>query len=195
MIDIINVVVGGKIVVIVAPSGTGKSTLIAKLKEDFPQMVESVSHTTRSPRKGEEDGVHYFFTERESFKGLIEEGAFIEWAEVHNNFYGTSKKFIDNTLKEGLSLIFDLDVQGADSFKRYFGSMANVIFISPPSIETLEQRLKARATDLEDVIKVRLENAKKEILRKDDFDYCLINDNFENAYRELKKIVEEILGD
>ena len=187
--------VGGKIVVIVAPSGTGKSTLIAKLKEDFPQMVESVSHTTRSPRKGEEDGVHYFFTERESFKGLIEEGAFIEWAEVHNNFYGTSKKFIDNTLKEGLSLIFDLDVQGADSFKRYFGSMANVIFISPPSIETLEQRLKARATDLEEVIKVRLENAKREILRKDDFDYCLINDNFENAYRELKKIVEEILGD
>lgn len=187
--------VGGKIVVIVAPSGTGKSTLIAKLKEDFPQMVESVSHTTRSPRKGEEDGVHYFFTEREFFKGLIEEGAFIEWAEVHNNFYGTSKKFIDNTLKEGLSLIFDLDVQGADSFKRYFGNMANVIFISPPSIETLEQRLKARATDLEEVIKVRLENAKREILRKDDFDYCLINDNFENAYRELKKIVEEILGD
>jgi len=187
--------VGGKIVVIVAPSGTGKSTLIAKLKEDFPQMVESVSHTTRNPRKGEEDGVHYFFTERESFKGLIEEGAFIEWAEVHNNFYGTSKKFIDNTLKEGLSLIFDLDVQGADSFKRYFGNMANVIFISPPSIEALEQRLKARATDLEEVIKVRLENAKREILRKDDFDYCLINDNFENAYRELKKIVEEILGD
>ena len=180
---------------IVAPSGTGKSTLIAKLKEDFPQMVESVSHTTRSPRKGEEDGVHYFFTERESFKGLIEEGAFIEWAEVHNNFYGTSKKFIDSTLKEGLSLIFDLDVQGADSFKRYFGNMANVIFISPPSIEALEQRLKARATDLEEVIKVRLENAKREILRKDDFDYCLINDNFENAYRELKKIVEEILGD
>ncbi len=187
--------VGGKILVIVAPSGTGKSTLIAKLKEDFPQMVESVSHTTRSPRKGEEDGVHYFFTERESFKGLIEEGAFIEWAEVHNNFYGTSKKFIDSTLKEGLSLIFDLDVQGADSFKRYFGNMANVIFISPPSIEALEQRLKARATDLEEVIKVRLENAKREILRKDDFDYCLINDNFENAYRELKKIVEEILGD
>ena len=105
------------------------------------------------------------------------------------------KKFIDNTLKEGLSLILDLDVQGADSFKRYFGDMANVIFISPPSIETLEQRLKARATDLEEVIKVRLENAKREILRKDDFDYCLINDNFENAYRELKKIVEEILGD
>ena len=187
--------VDGKILVIVAPSGTGKSTLIAKLKEDFPQMVESVSHTTRSPRKGEENGVHYFFTEREFFKDLIEEGAFIEWAEVHNNFYGTSKKFIDNTLKEGLSLIFDLDVQGADSFKRYFGNMANVIFISPPSIETLEQRLKARATDLEEVIKVRLENAKREILRKDDFDYCLINDNFENAYRELKKIVEEILGD
>ena len=127
--------------------------------------------------------------------GLIDEGAFIEWAEVHNNFYGTSKKFIDKTLKEGLSLIFDLDVQGADSFKSYFGSSANVIFISPPSIESLEQRLKARATDLEEVIKVRLENAKREILRKDDFDYCLINDNFENAYRELKKIIEEILGD
>ena len=123
----------GKIVVIVAPSGTGKSSVIDRLKGDFPGLVESVSHTTRSPREGEVNGTHYFFTEVESFKEMIEADIFIEWAEVHSNYYGTSKEFIDTALKNGQSLIFDLDVQGADSFKDYFGNKANNIFIAPPS--------------------------------------------------------------
>ena len=184
----------GKIVVIVAPSGTGKSSLISRLKEDFPDLVESVSHTTRLPRDGEIDGTHYFFTEVKSFKKMIEMGVFIEWAEVHSNYYGTSKEFIDMALKKGQSLIFDLDVQGADSFKDYFGEKANIIFIAPPSLEDLEVRLRGRATDEEEVIKRRLDNAKKEILRQNDYDYCLVNDDFEPSYGRLKEIVGKVLG-
>ncbi len=184
----------GKIVVIVAPSGTGKSSLISRLKVDFPSLVESVSHTTRPPREGEIDGTHYFFTEVESFKQMIEVGVFIEWAEVHSNYYGTSKEFIDLALKKGQSLIFDLDVQGADSFKDYFGKKANIIFIAPPSLEDLEKRLRGRATDKDEVIKRRLNNAEKEILRKNDYDYCLVNDEFESSYARLKEIVGKVLG-
>ena len=184
----------GKIVVIVAPSGTGKSSLINRLKGDFPGLVESVSHTTRSPREGEVNGTHYFFTEVESFKEMIEADIFIEWAEVHSNYYGTSKEFIDTALKNGQSLIFDLDVQGADSFKDYFGKKANIIFIAPPSLEDLEKRLRGRATDEDDVIKRRLNNAKKEILRKNDYDYCLVNDEFESSYAKLKEVVGKVLG-
>ena len=184
----------GKIVVIVAPSGTGKSSLICRLKVDFPGLVESVSHTTRPAREGEVDGTHYFFTEVESFKQMIEMGVFIEWAEVHSNYYGTSKEFIDMALKKGQSLIFDLDVQGADSFKDYFGKKANIIFIAPPSLEDLEKRLRGRATDKDEVIKRRLNNAEKEILRKNDYDYCLVNDEFESSYARLKEIVGKVLG-
>ena len=113
---------------------------------------------------------------------------------VHKNYYGTSKEFIDLTLKMGKSLIFDLDVQGADSFKEYFGDKAHVIFIAPPSLDDLEQRLRGRATDDDDVIKRRLNNAKKEILRRDDYDYCLVNDEFESSYAKLKDVVQRVLG-
>lgn len=184
----------GKIVVIVAPSGTGKSSLISRLKGDFPDLLESVSHTTRSPREGEVNGTHYFFTKVGLFKEMIEAGTFIEWAEVHSNYYGTSKEFIDTALKKGQSLIFDLDVQGADSFKDYFGDKANIIFIAPPSLEDLEKRLRGRATDKDEIIKRRLNNAKKEILRKNDYDYCLVNDEFESSYAKLKEIVGKVLG-
>jgi len=184
----------GKIVVIVAPSGTGKSSLITRLKGDLPDLVESVSHTTRAPREGEVDGTHYFFTKESLFKEMIEAGVFIEWAEVHQNYYGTSKEFIDLTLKKGKSLIFDLDVQGADSFKEYFGVKAHIIFIAPPSLEDLEKRLRGRATDDDNVIKRRLSNAKKEILRRNDYDYCLVNDEFESSYGKLKDIVKKVLG-
>ena len=139
-------------------------------------------------------GLITFFTEVKSFKKMIEMGVFIEWAEVHSNYYGTSKEFIDMALKKGQSLIFDLDVQGADSFKDYFGEKANIIFIAPPSLEDLEKRLRGRATDEEEVIKRRLNNAKKEILRKNDYDYCLVNDDFEPSYGRLKEIVGKVLG-
>ncbi|MBC7538118.1 MAG: guanylate kinase [Bacteriovorax sp.] len=184
----------GKLIVIVAPSGTGKSTMIKRLKEDFPSIVESVSYTTRPIRPGEVDGKSYFFITREEFLAMRDKNEFLEWAEVHNNFYGTSKKFVEDSLASGKNLLFDLDVQGTDSMKDYFGEKANVIFISPPSVEELEKRLKHRGTENTQVINIRLMNAQKELLRKNDFDFLIYNDDIENAYKKLCEITQEILG-
>ncbi|RPJ74699.1 MAG: guanylate kinase, partial [Alphaproteobacteria bacterium] len=146
----------GKLIVIVAPSGTGKSTMIKRLKNDFPSLVESVSFTTRPIRPGEIEGQSYFFTAHEKFIKMRENDEFLEWAEVHGNFYGTSKKFVEDSLGAGKHLLFDLDVQGTDSFKAYFGALANAIFISPPSVEELEKRLRHRGTENTQVINLRL---------------------------------------
>lgn len=183
----------GKLIVIVAPSGTGKSTMIKRLKQDLPSIVESVSYTTRPIRPGEVDGKSYFFITREEFLAMREANEFLEWAEVHGNFYGTSKKFVENSLQEGKHLLFDLDVQGTDSMKAYFGEQANVIFISPPSVEELEKRLKHRGTENTQVINLRLMNAQKELLRKNDFDFLIYNDDIEKAYQRLIEITQKIL--
>lgn len=183
----------GKIIIIVAPSGSGKSTLIQKVKEDFENLEWSVSFTTRPQRAGEVDGVAYNFVKKDEFEKRRDEGEFLEWALVHQNYYGTSKTFVENKLKEGINVLLDLDVQGVDSFKEYFGSKAKAIFIAPPSIEALKSRLLARGTDNLNVINVRLENARKELLRKDDFDYCVVNDEIERAYIELKSVMTEVL--
>ncbi|OUR98703.1 guanylate kinase [Halobacteriovorax marinus] len=183
----------GKIIVIVAPSGTGKSTLIKKIKAEFPSLVESVSFTTRPIRTGEEDGVAYNFIEKDTFLAMKEADEFIEWAEVHSNFYGTSKKFVESELANGKHLLFDLDVQGADSFKNYFKDKAKAIFIAPPSIEELEKRLRGRGTDSTGVINLRLENAKREVLRKDDYDFCVKNEVLEQAFIDLKNTIQQIL--
>ena len=184
----------GKIIVIVAPSGTGKSTLIKKLKEEVPAITESVSYTTRPCREGEEDGVHYSFISEKSFLEMKARNEFLEWAEVHKKYYGTSKKFVEDKYSEGKVLLFDLDVQGTDSFKDYFKDRAKAIFIAPPSFEILEERLRGRATDAPEVIEVRLNNSKKEILRKDDYDYCVVNDDLDRAYAELKSIILKIIN-
>ncbi|EQC47327.1 guanylate kinase [Bacteriovorax sp. Seq25_V] len=184
----------GKIIVIVAPSGTGKSTLIKRLKKACPELLESVSYTTRKIREGEVDGVHYNFITKENFLAMKDAQEFLEWAQVHGNYYGTSKKFVEKQLLEGKSLLFDLDVQGTDSFKTYFKDSAKVIFIAPPSVETLQERLLGRGTETEESLKLRLSNALGELKRKDDFDYCVINDELERAYQELLSIVKGILG-
>lgn len=183
----------GKLIIIVAPSGSGKSTLINSLKKDFPQLKESVSYTTRPIREGEVQGESYFFTDKDDFLKKQKAGDFLEWAEVHSNYYGTSKDFVDQQRKRGENILFDLDVQGTDSFKNYFGDGVQAIFISPPSVNELEKRLRNRGTDSTGVIELRLENSKKELLRKDDFDYCVVNDDLDRAYNELKKIVGRIL--
>jgi guanylate kinase len=122
----------------------------------------------------------------------IEVNDFVEWFQVHSNFYGTSKNFIDSGLAEGKILLFDLDVQGAKAIKKIYGERAHVIFIEPPSVGVLEQRLKKRATDSQDVIDERLENAKRELEQKDDFDYKILNDDFDRAYYNFKSLVEKI---
>ena len=184
----------GKLIVIVAPSGTGKSTMIKRLKLDFPSITESVSFTTRPIRPGEIDGQSYFFISLDKFLGMRDNNEFLEWAEVHGNFYGTSKKFVEDSLLAGKNLLFDLDVQGTDSMKEHFGNEANVIFISPPSVEELEKRLRHRGTENTQVINLRLMNAQKELLRKNDYDFLIYNDDIENAYKKLCEITQEILN-
>ena len=188
-----NVVLTGKLIVIVAPSGTGKSTMIKRLKNDFPSLVESVSYTTRTIRNGEVHGESYFFINKEEFLIMRDKNEFLEWAEVHGNYYGTSKQFVEKCLGEGKHLLFDLDVQGTDSMKTYFGEKANVIFISPPSVEELEKRLRNRGTEATHIINLRLLNAKNELLRKHDYDFLIYNDDIEKAYSNLKEITASIL--
>lgn len=184
----------GKIIVIVAPSGTGKSTLIKRLKAEFPVLVESVSFTTRPMRKGEVHGESYFFISKEEFEAKMEKSEFLEYAIVHGNYYGTSKLFVEDCLKAGKALLFDLDVQGTDSFKAYFKDRAKVIFIAPPSVDELENRLRHRGTESTSIINLRLENAKSELKRKNDYDYLVVNDDIEKAYAHLKEITAKILG-
>lgn len=183
----------GKVIVIVAPSGAGKSTLIKRLKKDNTNLLESISFTTRAPRDGEVDGTHYFFVSKDDFIAKRDENEFLEWAEVHSNLYGTSKKFVEKQINDGHSLIFDIDVQGADAFKGYFKDDAKVVFIAPPSIEELESRLTGRGTDSDETIALRINNAKSEMTRQDDYDYCVVNDDLDVAYENLKIIIESIL--
>lgn len=184
----------GKMIVIVAPSGTGKSTLLSELKKNIENLHWSVSCTTRPMREGEVHGKDYHFTSVSDFESLIAEDEFIEWAKVHSNYYGTRKSFVEEGLDSGKNLLFDLDVQGCDSMKKIYGDEARIIFIEPPSVEELEMRLKKRATDAEHVIQERLKNARKELERKDDFDYSIINDDFERASQKLTNVVKEIIA-
>ncbi|MBL7665106.1 MAG: guanylate kinase [Bacteriovoracaceae bacterium] len=184
----------GRLIVIVAPSGTGKSTLIDRLKAEVPELKWSVSCTTRPIREGEVDGVNYYFLDRQTFSEKIADHDFIEWAVVHSNFYGTSKEFTDTGLKNGVNMLFDLDVQGADAIKRLYPKDSAVIFIEPPSVEDLLKRLKKRGTDPQEVIDERVRNAKKELLRKNDFDYLVMNDEIDKAYAKLKSIILKEMG-
>ncbi len=184
----------GKAFVFISPSGGGKSTLLKKLRADFPQFKESISCTTRSPRAGEQHGVQYFFIAKEDFEQKIARGDFIEWAKVHENYYGTSKEFVETELRNGSIVLLDIDVQGADAVKRIFGADAHAIFIAPPSFDVLEARLRARGTDSEETIAVRLKNAKGEMARQNDYDYCLINDDLESAYKKLRAQVEKVIA-
>jgi guanylate kinase len=184
----------GKLIVIVAPSGTGKSTMIKRLKEDYPSLTESVSYTTRPIRPGELHGKSYFFVSKEMFQKMVDANEFLEWANVHGNFYGTSKKFVEDSLSQGFNLLFDLDVQGTDSIKAYFKEKANAIFIAPPSVEELEKRLRHRGTETTQIINVRLLNARNELLRKNDYDFLVLNENIEIAYEKLSEITKAILN-
>lgn len=185
----------GKIIIVVAPSGTGKTTLIDRILEKYSQLEWSVSYTTRTMREGEVHGDDYFYISVEEFKKKIENNDFAEWAEVHGNYYGTDKHFVESKINAGISILFDVDVQGVDLLKKVYGPEAKAIFIEPPSIDELRARLEKRATDSVEVINKRVKNAESELSRKNDFDYLMMNDDIEKAYTTLESIIEKILED
>lgn len=183
-----------RLIVISAPSGAGKTTLCHRLLAEFPSLVLSISTTTRSPRGAEQHGREYFFVSREEFERQIEAGRFAEWARVHDNFYGTSKAVVEQAFSTGRSVLLDIDVQGAEQLRKAYPDQAVLIFISPPSIEELERRLRARNTDAEATIQKRMNNARTEMARRDVFDHIVINDSLDRAYAELKGIVAGALN-
>jgi guanylate kinase len=179
----------GKIFVISAPSGAGKTTLVGLLKKRFPLLAESVSCTTRKPRGHEVDGIDYFFLSKEDFFKKREAGLFAEWAEVHGNFYGTPLDFLRKQLDSGKDIICDIDYQGAINIKKAFPKEAVLILVLPPSMEELESRLRLRATDDPEVIKTRLHNAKNEILHYPHFDFVVVNKDLNAAAAQLSAII------
>lgn len=181
----------GKIFVVSAPSGAGKTTLCTKILAKFPELAYSISHTTRPPRVNEKDGVDYFFITVEQFKKRIEENLWAEWAQVHGNFYGTSMKFIKEKIEQGKHLLLDIDVQGAKQFKKAFPE-AITIFIMPPSIDVLADRLKQRETDSEEVIAKRLANAAEELSQRSFYQHVVVNDDLDQAEKTLAEIISQI---
>ena len=183
----------GNLFILAAPSGAGKSSLIKALMEKYEgnthsPMQVSVSHTTRQPRPGEVDGVHYHFVSREEFEALIEQGVFFEYAEVFGNYYGTSRVTIEQTLHRGIDVFLDIDWQGARQVKALMPDTCG-IFILPPSLEVLEQRLTNRGQDSEEVIAKRMAEAKSEISHYNEYDYVIINDDFDSALMDFKAIL------
>ena len=170
--------------VICAPSGAGKTTLVSRLKAEFP-LEFSISCTTRAPRGAEQDGVDYIFLDRETFIERRDLGYFAEWAEVHGNFYGTPLQPVLDRLAEGRDMLFDIDVQGAAQLSLSLPE-ARFVFILPPSLEELERRLRGRGTDSEDAIRVRLSNARSEIMSSHWFDAVIVNDDLDTAYDQLR---------
>ncbi|MEC8417100.1 MAG: guanylate kinase [Pseudomonadota bacterium] len=183
----------GNLFILAAPSGAGKSSLIKALMEKYEgnsttPMQVSVSHTTRAPRPGEEDGVHYHFVSREQFEALIEQGVFFEYAEVFGNYYGTSRVTIEQTLHRGIDVFLDIDWQGARQVKKLMPDTCG-IFILPPSLNVLEQRLNNRGQDSEEVIAGRMSQAVSEMSHFNEFDHVIVNDNFATALSELEAVV------
>ncbi|BDQ38991.1 guanylate kinase [Pseudodesulfovibrio nedwellii] len=177
----------GQVLVVCAPSGTGKSTLISMLREEFPDFGFSVSYTTRAPRGEEQNGREYNFISREVFVAMRSRGDFCEWAEVHGNFYGTATKPVEKMLDSGRDVLFDIDVQGAKQLKKTFYK-GTFVFLLPPSREELVRRLEGRGTDSADSIERRLNNAIGELSQAKWFDYWVVNDFLDEAYQELKAV-------
>ncbi len=178
----------GKTFIISGPSGVGKSTVLHELFKGRDDLYFSISATTREPREGEENGVHYHFVDVKRFQELIEEDALLEYAEYVGNFYGTPKKYVDKAMNEGKDVILDIEVQGALQVSAKRPETVR-IFIAPPSWEELERRLKGRGTDSEEKIRKRLLRAKSELQTADVYDYFVINDSVEQAVRELSAIM------
>lgn len=190
-------------IVMSAPSGCGKSTLIDMILQEYPDVCYSISCTTREPRGEEEDGLDYHFKSKERFEDLIKENAFLEYACVHGNYYGTLKQPIVEVLNEGNSMILDIDVQGAAKVREYVRGLPNNdplkigyvdIFILPPDMEELRRRLEGRGTDTQEVIEKRLANAEGEIACADEYMFKVTNDDLAMAYKRLCDLIDALSG-
>lgn len=178
----------GQLFIVSAPSGAGKTTLVRKLLEQDSGIELSISFTTRAPRPGEQDGRDYHFVSRAEFDAMRERGDFLEWAEVHGNFYATSRVWLEAEMKQGRDVLLEIDWQGASQVRRALPAAIGV-FVLPPSFEELERRLRGRASDAEDVIRRRLDAALDEMRRVEEFDYCIINEDLETATLDLVAVV------
>ncbi len=178
----------GKLYIISAPSGAGKTSLVKQLLADSEQLAVSISHTTRAMRAGEADGVDYFFVPEAQFKAMIEQQAFLEHAQVFDNFYGTAQQSVEANLAQGLDVILEIDWQGAQQIRTMLPESVS-IFILPPSIAVLRQRLQNRGQDDETVIDRRMRDAVTEMSHYPEFDYLIVNDDFAVALNQLKSII------
>lgn len=183
----------GKIFAISAPSGTGKTSIVKRVLKDIPELVYSVSATTRAKRNNEKDGVDYFFLSEQEFLNKIQNHEFVEWEKVYDYYYGTFKYFIDDNTNQGKSVIAEVDVKGALSLKSIYPD-AILIFIAPPSYDELVERLKKRKTETETDLQKRIERAKMELSQKDKFDYLVYNNDLEVAISETKNLILNILN-
>ena len=175
----------GAILILSGPSGCGKSTLLKEIYKNIENYYFSISTTTRNPRVGEQNGVDYYYVSKEEFEKDIEDGHFLEWAKVHDNYYGTSLKPIIEALNDGKLVIFDIDVQGHKIVRKKLNSQVTSVFITTPTLSVLKERLYSRNTDSQEIIENRLNNAKIEIDSFLEYDYLIINDNLEKAIKEI----------
>ena len=178
-----------KLFVISGPSGAGKGTLVARVRDRVPELGLTVSATTRQPRAGEIDGVNYYFLTDEEFSRRVEEGQFVEWAQVHANRYGTLVSEVESKLADGHSLILEIDVQGALNVKRRFPD-AVLVFVEPPSLEVLRERLVGRGTETPESVELRLANAEHELSLADRYDVRIVNDDLEEATVALADVLQ-----
>ena len=184
----------GNLIVLSGPSGAGKGTLVARVLERVPDSWVSVSATTRSPRPGEVDGVHYHFIGKETFDRMVAKGGFLEWAPVHGHSYGTPRASVEQAIAEGKQVILEIDVQGALQVRKSF-PQARLIFIEPPSLEELERRLRGRGTESEESIRERMTTAKVELSQKMKYDERVVNDDLDRATDELVALIDSYAED
>ena len=183
-----------KLVIISAPSGAGKSTIVGRVLPEMKNLEFSISATSRAPRGSEKHGEHYYFLTPDEFRKAVSEDAFIEWEEVYpDNFYGSLKSEVERLWKAGKAVIFDIDVVGALNLKKQFGEKAIAIFIQPPNEKELENRLRGRGTDSEEKIQTRLGKAKEELARAPEFDVVVVNDDLDKSADEVRKLIEVFL--
>ena len=178
------------IIVLSAPSGSGKTTIVARLIDSLMHITRSISYTTREPREGEKAGVDYVFVSKEEFDRMKDNGEFLEWEENFGNYYGTGRKQVEDMLASGLDVIMSIDVKGARTAKKEYPESISV-FVMPPSLEELENRLRRRKTDAESQVAIRLRESKQEVAASDEYDFLVVNNKLDEAVEEVKQVIEK----